>query len=277
MGSRYWIGTLPYATEPSLYDRLDEFFQSGAIQYAVGQRELGAGGFDHWQFVINLKKPQRISALKKLFGQCHWEPCRSERAEQYCQKSDTAVEGSQFKVGEKRMQRGDSKDWASIYDSAKCGQLESIPPDVLIRCYSAIRRIGADNLKPTAIERKVFVYWGATGVGKSRRAWEEAGLDAYPKDPRTKFWDGYSGHSNVVIDEFRGGIDISHMLRWLDRYPTIVEVKGSSTVLKATHIWITSNLDPRLWYPELDEDTKEALLRRLEIKHFVLYKKKDNV
>jgi len=93
-------------------------------------------------------------------------------------------------------------------------------------------------------------------------------LDAYPKDPRTKFWDGYNGQQHVVIDEFRGSIDISHMLRWLDRYPVIVEVKGSSTCLVATTIWITSNLDPRDWYMDLDVDTKQALLRRLVITHF---------
>lgn len=93
-------------------------------------------------------------------------------------------------------------------------------------------------------------------------------MAAYPKDPRTKFWDGYSGQKHVVIDEFRGDISISHILRWLDRYPVIVEVKGSSTCLVATNIWITSNLDPRLWYSDLDKDTLQALMRRLRITHF---------
>lgn len=67
----------------------------------------------------------------------------------------------------------------------------------------------------------------------------------------------------VIIDEFRGVIDISHILRWLDRYPVRVERKGSSMPLKAKNIWITSNIAPREWYPGLDEATLEALLRRL--------------
>jgi len=67
------------------------------------------------------------------------------------------------------------------------------------------------------------------------------------------------------MDEFRGAIDIGHLLRWLDRYPVIVEVKGSSAVLKAEKIWITSNLHPREWYPLLDEATYLALERRLII------------
>jgi len=76
------------------------------------------------------------------------------------------------------------------------------------------------------------------------------------------------GQENVVLDEFRGGIDISHLLRWFDRYPVIVEVKGSSVVLKATKIWITSNISPDDWYPELDAETKAALRRRLTVTHF---------
>jgi hypothetical protein len=118
------------------------------------------------------------------------------------------------------------------------------------------------------MERSCFVYWGATGAGKSRRAWDEAGVDAYPKSPLSKFWDGYRAHRHVVIDEFRGGIDVAHLLRWLDRYPVLVEVKGSSVVLCATSIWITSNLHPRDWYPTLDPETTAALLRRLAITEF---------
>lgn len=118
------------------------------------------------------------------------------------------------------------------------------------------------------MERTCHVYWGATGTGKSRRAWELAGMDAYSKDPRSKFWCGYFGQDKVVIDEFRGGIDVSHLLRWLDRYPVSVEIKGSSVPLAAREYYITSNLNPRQWYPDIDEETLNALLRRLNIIHF---------
>jgi len=67
------------------------------------------------------------------------------------------------------------------------------------------------------------LYWGRE-ISKSLA---EGGLDAYPKDPRSKFWDGYVGQKHVIIDEFRGGIDIGHMLRWLGTVTQIiVEVKG---------------------------------------------------
>lgn len=118
------------------------------------------------------------------------------------------------------------------------------------------------------MERSTRVYWGGTGTGKSRLAFEEAGQGAYPKDPRTKFWCGYNGQESVIIDEFRGGIDIGHLLRWLDRYPVIVEVKGGAHVLRATKFWITSNLSPDAWYPDIDEETRLALRRRLTVVHF---------
>nr|WPR18602.1 MAG: replication polyprotein [Chemarfal virus 185] len=159
-------------------------------------------------------------------------------------------------------------DWTGVWDCAIAGDLQRIPANVRVQHYRTIRTIRADFAKPVALEREIHVYWGRTGSGKSRQAWEQSGLDAYPKDPRTKFWDGYNGHEHVVIDEFRGGIDISHVLRWFDRYPVLVEIKGSSMPLVATKIWITSNISPREWYPGLDEETLNALLRRLNILHF---------
>lgn len=125
--------------------------------------------------------------------------------------------------------------------------------------------IAADYAVPETISKTVRVFYGPTGGGKSYAAWSEAGANAYPKDPRSKFWYGYKGEENVVFDEFRGGIDISHMLRWLDCYPCMVEIKGSSKCLQAKRIWITSNLHPNNWYEGLDDVTRLALLRRLEI------------
>lgn len=166
------------------------------------------------------------------------------------------------------MRRSVSRDWEAIRDNAVRGRLDVVPPDIYVRCYNSLQRIAADHMEPVGVLRKIWVYWGRTGSGKSRRAWEEAGMDAYPKSPLSKFWDGYRGHEKVVIDEFRGGIDISNILRWFDRYPVIVDIKGSSVVLKATTIWVTSNIPPEQWYPLIDRETMEALLRRLDVIHF---------
>lgn len=259
--ARYWLLTIPHA------DFLP--YKPEQIDWIRGQLERGTNtDYVHWQLVIAFPKQQRLASIKKIFGDTvHAEPTRSAAADEYVFKDDTAILGTRFELGAKPLKRNNAKDWEAIRLSAKEGRLDDIPGDVYVRSYSNLRRIAVDNAKPVAFEREVVVYWGPTGVGKSRRAWDEATLDAYPKDPRTKFWDGYRDHPHVVIDEFRGGIDISHILRWFDRYPVLVEVKGSSTVLRAEKIWITSNLPPQQWYPELDNLTLEALLRRLTIHH----------
>lgn len=258
----YWILTIPHA------DFLPYLPPSTA--FIRGQLESGSGtGYLHWQLLAIFKRKCRLAAVKKLFGDtCHAELSRSAAATEYVWKDDTRVEGTQFEMGSLPFRRNDPTCWESVRRLAMEGRLDDIDAGVYVQHYNSLKRISADHLVPVGIEKQVLVYWGKSGAGKSRRAWDEAGLDAYPKDPRTKFWDGYRGQPNVVIDKFRGGIDIGHMLRWLDRYPVTVEVKGSATVLRATKMWITSNLSPDDWYPDLDAETKAALRRRLTVTHF---------
>lgn len=260
--ARFWLLTIPHA------DFLP--YRPPTVDYIVGQLERGGDtGFLHWQILVHFARKIRLRGVKSVFGNsAHAEPSRSDAAREYVWKEDTRVEGTQFELGDLPMRRGHSCDWEAVRENAKRGRLDDIPGDIYCRLYGNLKRIAVDHMEPVGVERNIHVYWGRTGTGKSRRAWDEAGLQAYPKDPRSKFWDGYSGQEHVVIDEFRGGIDISHILRWFDRYPVVVEIKGSSVVLRAKSIWITSNLDPRLWYPDLDEETKAALLRRLNITHF---------
>ena len=260
--AQYWLLTIPY------HD-FTPFLPPHAA-YIKGQLERGEGGYLHWQLIVYFSSKQTMSYVKRIFGDtCHCERSRSKAASDYVWKEETRVQGTQFELGNIPFQRNNPKDWDSVLNSAKAGNFSDIPSDILIRCYANLKRIRVDHMVPTAQVREVFVFWGRTGSGKSRRAWDEASLEAYPKDPNSKFWDGYSGQSHVVIDEFRGSISISHMLRWLDRYPVIVEVKGSSCVLQATKIWITSNIPPEEWYPELDTETMNALRRRFtQIIHF---------
>lgn len=255
-----WLATVPhYGFTPWL---------PPGIAYIKGQLERGDGGFLHWQLIFHCTRKQSIRSLRELFGPYHYELTRSAAAEDYVWKEDTRVEGTQFELGNRPLRRNNSNDWELIWSAAKSGDFSSIPADVRIRSYFALRAIRAEFLLPVGMERTCYVYWGRTGTGKSRKAWDNAGMEGYPKDPRTKFWCGYSGQKNVVIDEFRGGIDISHVLRWLDRYPVRVEIKGSSVPLCAETFWITSNTHPSEWWPDLDRATLDAFMRRVQVTFF---------
>lgn len=264
-GSRfiYWMLTIPsrdwQPPESLIYP----------VVWLKGQKELAEGGYEHWQIIVGFSSKQSLRRVKECFcNTAHCEPSRSVAAEAYVWKESTRVTGSQFELGAKPLNPSSKTDWEMVWEAAKSGRIMEIPANVRVQNYRTIRAIGSDYSRAPEIVRSCNVYWGVSGSGKSRRAWEEAGILSYCKSPRSKFWDGYQGEEHVVLDEFRGGIDVSYLLRWLDRYPCRVEIKGSSMPLSMKIMWITSNLSPDLWYPDLDNDTLVALRRRLNIIHF---------
>lgn len=257
--ARYWFFTIPADSPyvPGLYQ----------FEYTKGQKELGEEtGYLHWQVIGYTKKKVSKRFFQQMFGFVGFraEPTFCQEAEDYVWKEHTRVEGTQFEFGVYPSSGNSKTNWDLVRAAAQTGNLESedIPASVFVHAYSALRRIATDYMVPVGEIRTTTVVWGKTGLGKSRYAWSQAGWEAYPKDPNSKFWCGYRGQQNVVIDEFRGGININHLLRWLDRYPVIVEIKGGAQVFKSKQIWITSNLHPKDWYPELDSDTYDALMRR---------------
>jgi hypothetical protein len=259
---RYFLLTVP--------QHLFVPWQPNGVGWIRGQLERGNGtGFLHWQLAVHFTKKTTLAGVKNVFGQeTHVEPTRSEAADGYVWKEETRIEGTQFELGERRTKGIKRRiDWDAAFESAKRGSFDDVAGDLRFRYFHSMQRIHAYYAIGVGVVRSTVVYWGPTGTGKSRRAWDEAGILGYPKSPTSKFWDGYTDQKHVVIDEFRGNIEISHMLRWLDRYPVLVEIKGSSVPLHAERIWITSNLHPNEWYPTVDNITREALIRRLEIVH----------
>lgn len=268
---RYWFLTIPFSDwQSDLISHVD------GLQYARGQGERGEGGFEHWQLSISYMQKKSLKRVKLDFGErSHCEPSRSKRADEYVWKEDTRIAGTPFEYGKRAVVRSSKADWDEIWALALVGDYDGIPSSIRVQNYRTLRQISTDYAQPIGMVRSCRVFWGPTGTGKSRRAWQEAGMDAYPKDPRTKWWCGYRDHPNVVIDEFRGTVDVTHLLRWFDRYPVLVEIKGGAVVLRSGDFWITSNLHPKDWYPELDQPTTDALMRRLVITEFKVLNKND--
>lgn len=222
-----------------------------ALSWLRGQKECAASGYVHWQVACRTVKVARVAGVKALFcPQAHVELSRSAAANEYVWKEDTRVEGSQFELGELK-RPGNPTDWEDLKRKAIAGDLDAIEPALLVRHCSSIMRIHAHFARPAPRDFafcRVFI--GPTGTGKTHRAMEEALAfgPVYWKASTTKWWDGYHGEENVIIDEYDGKIGITHLLRWLDKYPCSVEVKGGSTPLKAVRFWITSNNAILQWF-----------------------------
>lgn len=249
------------------------------IDFAKGQVELGSNL--HYQIVLHTTKKITIAGLAKLiFG--HLEGARNiESLKDYVFKEDETYVDGRFTYGVCPVNRNSSVDWSIIKSAAATQRWNDIPDDILVRYAPGLRIL--TNLIPEAPpfreNQEVFYFWGDSGAGKSRLAFEEAGYkedpsSVYIKGPTTKWFDRYTGQSKCIIDDFEGDVTLAHLKRWLDVYPCEVEVKGSAVPLKVTKWWITSNyspdeiLDIMSGKRVINQQSRLAFKRRLNVKHF---------
>jgi len=76
--------------------------------------------------------------------------------------------------------------------------------------------------------------------------------------------------TEVIMDDMAPeGIHLSHLLRWFDRYKCYVETKGGQSPLFARKIIVTSNFHPTNCFVGSPLDSIKALLRRIEVIHFI--------
>ena len=88
-----------------------------------------------------------------------------------------------------------------------------------------------------------------------------------------RWFDGFRGHKYALFDDFDGSqIEFRKLLRLLDKYPMQVPIKGGFTNWNPRKIFITSNVQPRMWYSG-DERVGlgdiDAMIRRLDIVNHV--------
>lgn len=110
----------------------------------------------------------------------------------------------------------------------------------------------------------IVVYWGRTGAGKTRAVYDNL---RSPEDiyvhPGGPWFDGYDQHPVVLFDDFAGSeFKLQYLLKLLDRYPMQVPVKGGFVSFIPQEIYITSNIDPNLWYRSANVEHVHALFRR---------------
>lgn len=204
----YWMLTIPMDDFDPPFGTDDFTTQErwSKVRWIKGQLEEGESGYKHYQVVVAFKRSARLAQVKKIFGTtCHAELTRSDAADEYVWKEDTSL-GDRFEYGKKAFNRTNPVDWEEVLEHAKVGSFELIPADIQVRHWSSLTKIRAHYDRPTYRDTTTSVYHGPTGTGKTFQAFKEAmDLDeeAYVKNPRTKFWDGYRGQKVVILDEFR--------------------------------------------------------------------------
>lgn len=253
---KFWCFTLNnYSNEE--YKDIENFNSN----YLIIGKETGKEGTPHLQGYTEFKTNKRIKSLKELNPRIHWELRKgtSEEASNYCKK-----ENDYYEVGTLSKGKGNRSDIDEVRQLVNegAGMKEVMQ---VTNSFQAVRF--AEKLLTHAEKKRdwppeVTWLWGPTGCGKTRRAYEETGGNAWISGKNLKWWDGYDAHEDVIIDDFRADFCTFHeLLRILDRYPYMVEIKGGSRQLLAKRIYITSCYPPDNVY-HTREDIGQ-LLRRI--------------
>jgi len=148
------------------------------------------------------------------------------------------------------IKQGARTDIKTFYDVIKEGksdiELFDQFPREYVKFYKAVDRVRM--LKPVKRDRPlgIFVY-GDSSTYKTTSVYQVLSV-LYPNSvfhkPFGMWWDGYSGQKAIIIDDYRGELEITYFLRLFDGTPNLVQIKGGSVYINPLVIVITSNMTP---------------------------------
>lgn len=242
--------------------------QEKNLKYAVIGHEIApTTGTPHIHVYFHFVNQHSFSSIKKKFPRARIDTCRGspQQVSQYCKKENNYKEIGEVPAQGKRSDIDHIKDVLEY--APRMREVTKVAKSV-----QAIK-FAEYYLKYHEPKRdwKPYVkwYWGGTGTGKSRAAFDELGVqESFPCSDSAKWWDGYDAHEGVIIDEMREDFcSLKYFLRLTDRYPFTVQVKGTTRQFLARTIIITSPYPPEKLY-RTNEDTNQLLRRLDEIKHF---------
>ena len=257
-----WFLTINNYTEEEL-----KFAHEWKCDYMIIADEVGEEcETPHLHLYFEMKNQQRFSTLKKKFPRANIQPAKGNALQnlKYLSKQNLIYESGAPKKKGERTDLAKAK--SILKDTGKMSEVV-----IEATSYQSVRMCEC-ILKYHEAKRKwkpeVRWYYGETGSGKSRTAYEESGDDVYTAGKTIKWWEGYDGNENIIIDDFRKDFCCFHeLLKLLDRYPYRVECKGGSRQLLSKQIIITSAYHPKHIYGGR-EDIKQLLRRIDKIKLF---------
>lgn len=235
-------------------------------RYHIVGFEKGENNTPHLQGYIAFNRVTRFNSLKHILERAHWETARSSEAVniKYCSKDGDYVEYGN------REQPGARSDLKTIADAITRGkELSEIAidhPALYIQYHRGMKELSR-TIQRSYEDRvvQVLIRWGPPGTGKTRFIWESEDrgniftVNLHDNVP----FDGYNGEQVLLIDDFNGRYDITCFLRWTDRYPLRVNVKGSYVYANWTKVYFTSNIEPNMWFLDATDQHKIAFMRRV--------------
>jgi hypothetical protein len=264
--SRAWLFTINNYTEQ---DELECFaLTSIATCLVVGKERGKENNTPHYQGYVYFKEAKSFKKMKKLLPRANLLVPKGthQQCVDYCKKQEVGYSDGMLIEHGSVPKMGERTDIDEVRDMLKQGaNMRTIVNDA--KSYQSMKMAEMwlkYHEQPRKWKPEVKWFYGPTGSGKTKSAYEWLGeQDTYTCMNSMKWLEGYDGHSNVLIDDFRSDFaKFQDMLRVLDRYELRVENKGGSRQFLAKKIAITSPYHPKGIYQTLEDVTQ--FLRRID-------------
>lgn len=267
MSSNSWCWTLNNWTHDDL-----AILKNADTKYIIWGKEIAPTTLTpHLQGFTLLHQKTTMKRAKEILGipRMHLEPRRgtTQQAIDYCKKDGLWEDHGAINI----IQPNTLKDqWGEVIALAENGMMDTIKdqyPRLYLTYFKTLMSIKAYKNVPLQGELQHEWWYGPTGTGKSRQAW-----DLYPdhySKAVNKWWDGYYGQEVVVIEEWepKNEMTASKLKIWADRYPFPAEIKGGTLQrVRPTKIIVTSNYTIDECFPNPQD--AEPLKRRFKVMHF---------
>lgn len=238
------------------------------LVYLIAQVETApTTGKVHLQGYIVLKDRTSMPQIKKILSaSAHWEVARGTPKEcwAYCTKAG-AINGP-FEFGTLPDGKGSRSDIKRLHELVKAQKtdyeiLEENPKfakfEKNMMLFRRVYNEKASDRQATGVA--VYVIYGPSDKGKTYAAVNFFGKDNYyvltcPATPGAKLWfDCYNNQKVLILDDFQGDfVNFRYLLRLLDKYRMLVEVKGGHAWAQWDTVVITTNVHPAHWYTNVD-------------------------
>lgn len=252
----------------------------GPIKYAVISKEKHQDQTDHFHAAVLFERKIRKQGNVFTICECVCNVQRIGKSNMSLKRSITYVkkDGDYIEIGElpeclKKLDKKEKVDFILTHNNQECLHSGYFNFSELSK-LEMIRSLAIPRW-PAFKKRKVWWFWGPTGSGKTRtamdiasKAYEECDIwvSAGKLEP---FFLGYNGQRCAILDDFRPGcLRFESLLRILDGYPTMVNIKFGQCVWAADLIIITAPTQPSDMYVNRETgqewDNLDQLKRRID-------------
>lgn len=270
------------------HDKIREIFENKIkYKYFCMCDEKGNNGTYHTHIYFVTVNAMLFSTVKKLFPEAHIEAAKgtSDENRNYIKKegkysnsekketnfAETFEEYGEIPIDKEER---DKKVCERVLELVKQGKSNL---EIITEVPSWASKIPhIEQIRQAFYEEKfgneyrnleVHFIYGKSRTGKTRFVMDKYGYDKVYKTTNYKNpFDKYNNQPVLLLDEFRGQLDFSDLLQYLDGYPCFLSARYSDRLVCYTEVYIISNIPLDELYKDIQIEQKDswnALVKRI--------------